>query len=73
MKPMKPALLTFEANSAPQAAPRKRSARAVGYADYYVPKRRDGGIMFAWSVIGFTSTLIMASIAFFTYAFTHLP
>lgn len=73
MKPMKPALLTFEAGSAPVAAPRKRSARAAGYADYYTPQRRDGGIMFAWSVIGLTSTLIMVGIAFFTYAFAHLP
>jgi hypothetical protein len=59
---MKPAILTFEAKPAPLAAPRKRSARG-----------RDGGIMFAWSVIGFTSTLIMVGIAFFTYTFTHLP
>ncbi|GEM_PF-2763647 len=71
MKTMKPSILTFEAKSA--AAPRRRSAKAVGYASYYTPRRRDGGIMFAWSVIGFTSTLIMVGIAFFTYAFTHLP
>lgn len=70
---MKSATLTFEAKQASLAAPRKRSAKAAGYASYYAPRRRDGGIVFAWSVIGFTSSLIMVCIVFFTYAFTHLP
>lgn len=60
---MKSTILTFEAKK-PLAAAQPRSRKAAG---------RDGGIMFAWSVIGFTSSLIMVGIAFFTYAFTHLP
>ncbi|MFH0806378.1 MAG: hypothetical protein V1885_01490 [Candidatus Brennerbacteria bacterium] len=36
-------------------------------------EQTEGSITFAWSVIGFTSTLIMVGIAFFTYTFTHLP
>lgn len=81
MKTMKSALLTFEAKKAlgrsttlghsPTGEPgetlavsRPRPKNAAG---------RDGGIVFAWSVIGFTSTLIMIGFAFFTYAFTHLP
>lgn len=32
-----------------------------------------GSIVFAWSVVGFTSTLIVAGTAFFVYAFSHLP
>lgn len=30
-------------------------------------------IMFAWSVIGLTSTLMVVGVAFFAYAFAHLP
>lgn len=69
---MKSAILTFEAKKS-LAAVRTRSKKAAGDADYYVPRGRDGGMVFAWSVIGFTSTLIMMGFAFFTYAFTHLP
>lgn len=32
-----------------------------------------GSITFAWSVIGLTSTLIVAGFVFFTYAFINLP
>ncbi|MBI2278492.1 MAG: hypothetical protein HYU81_00245 [Candidatus Brennerbacteria bacterium] len=32
-----------------------------------------GSITFAWSVIGLTSTLLMAGFAFFAYALSHLP
>lgn len=69
---MKSAILTFEAKKSlgrstageVSAAVRPRSRKVSG---------RDGGMVFAWSVIGFTSTLIMIGFAFFTYAFTHLP
>lgn len=60
---MKSAIVTFEAKKA-SVVSRPRSKKATG---------RDGGIVFAWSVIGFTSTLIMIGFAFFTYAFAHLP
>jgi hypothetical protein len=36
-------------------------------------EKTQGSITFAWSVIGFTSTLIMFGFAFFAYTFTHLP
>lgn len=32
-----------------------------------------GSITFAWSIIGLTSTLLVAGFGFFAYAFTHLP
>lgn len=70
---MKSVTLTFEAKRASAAPDQRRSRKAAGYADYCTPKRRDWNTVFAWSVIGFTSTLIMVGIAFFAYAFAHLP
>jgi hypothetical protein len=76
---MKSAILTFEAEEAPGCRPvgegpaaKVSSRKDEGYADYYTPRERDGNVVFAWSVIGFTSTLMAVGFALFVYAFAHL-
>lgn len=69
---MKPTTFTIEAKEV-LAAPERRWGEVAGHAGGHPPKGRDGGVVFAWSVIGFTSTLLAAGTAFFAYVFTHLP
>lgn len=64
--------IAIEVKEAPTVRP--VSVKAKGYEDFYAPQDVEkGSIIFAWSVIGLTSTLLVAGFGFFAYAVTRLP